>query len=154
MKKITLEKMAEQDAERWAAAEMFYGEGAGTRRKLLDAELQTKLSDGDYENAFYNAYNSLNLDKFAERAIKERQKIDRAAKAGKNFNALKRGNLTGLSNGIFIVVGVAYVAHATGYDKKIEAKATELYRKAKVKVEARHRKGAVYNVFNNNEGTA
>lgn len=132
-----LEKLAQVDAQRWAAAEMFYGEGAGTRRKLLDAELSTKLVDGDYENAFYNAYEALDKTKFAEMAIKERKNLDRAAKAGKNFRALKNGNINGLSSGIFIVVGAAYLAHTTGYDKKIEAEAKKWYGKARVEVKYR-----------------
>ena len=35
-------KMAKKDAKRFAEAKMFYGETAGTKRKLLNAELNRK----------------------------------------------------------------------------------------------------------------
>lgn len=143
MKTKVMEKLANQDAERWAAAEMFYGEGAGTRRKLLDAELQSKFSDtpGYYE-AFLNAYNSLDMNKFAEKAIKERKAIDRAAKASQNFRAMKNGNMRGLTNGLFLLAGAAYLAHATGYDKKIEVEARKAWKQAKAQYNAwRRREG-------------
>lgn len=135
-----IQKMAEADAKRWAAAEMFYGEGAGTRRKLLNAEIETKLveyADTDYADLFNLAYEHLDMDKFAKAAIKERQHLDRMAKAGKNLRALKSGNLNNLSTGVFVVVGAAYLAHATGYDKKIQAEAKKLYKKAKVEYKFR-----------------
>jgi hypothetical protein len=134
MKKQTLEALATADAKRWAAAEMFYGEGAGTRRKLLTAELGERFDDPLYNELFNNAYEALDMNKFAELAIKERKAIDRAAKTGKNFRALKSGNLSNLSTGVFIIAGVAYVAHQTGYDKIIWAETQKAYKKAKIEV--------------------
>ena len=151
-----IEKMAQQDAERWAAAEMFYGDGAGTRRKLLNAEVQDKyLQIPGYIEAFNKAYESLDMTKFAKAAVKERQRIDRAAKAGKNLRALKSGNIRGLSTGLYIIVGGAYVAHVTGYDKKIEAEAKKLYKKAKTEIKYRKAKMQGKNVekiFHSNHG--
>jgi hypothetical protein len=104
MKQKALEAMAADDAKRWAAAEMFYGEGAGTRRKLLNAELGERFDDPVYNELFNNAYDKLDLNKFAQQAIKERKSIDRAAKAGRNFRAIKSGNLGNLSTGVFVVL--------------------------------------------------
>lgn len=129
---MKLEKMAQQDAEMWLAAEMAYGEGAGNRRKLTWAQIQGKGADIDgYIDAFESAYANLDLTKFAERAIKERKNMDRAAKAGKNLRAIKSGNLNNLSTGIFVAVGVVWVAHQTGYDKKAGAEAKKLWQRAK-----------------------
>lgn len=117
-------KEAQRDAERMLAAEMAYGEGAGTRRKLLNAEINQKLVDNastEYADLLNLAYEHLDQNKFAKAAIKERKNLDRAAKAGKNMRALKSGKLNNLSTGVFIVVGGAYIAHATGYDKVIKA---------------------------------
>ena len=142
--KSKIEKMAAADAQRWAAAEMFYGDGAGTRRKLLNAELQerlVRLADTDYADLFNLEYELLDMNKFAQAAIKERKSIDRAAKAGKNLRALKSGNLNNLSTGVFVVVGLAWVAHQTGYDKKIEAEAKKAW--ARVKLEYTVRKEGV-----------
>lgn len=131
MKNPTIEAMAAKDAARWAAAEMFYGEGAGTARKLLNAELTPKYSMPGYYEAFCAAYDKLDLSKIAEKAIEKREKLDRTAKAGQNLRALKNGNIRGLSNGVFIVAGVLYVAHRTGYDKKALREAENLWLRAK-----------------------
>jgi hypothetical protein len=118
-----VKKMAEKDAERWAAAEMFYGEGAGTRRKLLNAEILTKSQDTLYAKTLHEAYEKLDMNKFAEMAIKERKALDRAAKASQNMRALKNGNYQNLTTGVAVVVGLGYAAHVTGYDKVIIAEA-------------------------------
>jgi hypothetical protein len=156
-----IEKMASKDAERYLAAEMFYGEGAGVRRRHMDAEVFQKQTDPLYYDAFMKAYESLDLDKFAKAAIKERAKIDRLAKAGKNMRALKSGNINGLSTGIFVVVGVAYVAHQTGYDKKVEAEMKKQWAILKEQVNSirasrriAKAKKNVYGVTNINDGDA
>ena len=142
-----LAAMAKKDAERAAFADMFYGEGAGTHRKLLKAELTPKFEEIEgYTEAFDAAYNSLNMNKFAEAAIKERKRLDRAAKAGRNLRALKSGNYSNLTTGVAVVVGAAYLAHATGYDKKIEAEARKLYKKAKTEIKFRKMKAQGLNV--------
>lgn len=137
MKSPTIDAMAAKDAERWAHAEMFYGEGAGTQRKLLNAELTPKYSMPGYYEAFSAAYDGLDLGKIAEQAIEKREKLDRASKVGQNFRAIKNGNIRGLSTGVYVLVGAAIIAHKTGYDKKIEAEAKKLYKKAKVEYKFR-----------------
>lgn len=145
MKQKVLEKMAAKDAYDYGVAQMFFGEGAGTRRKLLDAVIGDKIRDiPGYEMAFEVAFSHLNQTELAEVAIKQRKNLDRAAKASRNFRALKSGNFNNLTTGVFVVVGVAIIAHQTGYDKKIEAEAKKLYRRAKVEYTVRkegvHRK--------------
>lgn len=147
MNKSRLDKIAQQDAERWAAAAMFYGEGAGTRRKLLTAEIDEKAWNTDgYIESFHQAYNALDMDKFAKAAVRERQAIDRAAKASKNFRAIRTGNYQGLSTGVFVAVGTAYVLHVTGYDKVLLAEGKKAYKKAKVEVIFRKKKWQGRNV--------
>lgn len=147
MSKSKLDKMAQHDAERWAAAEMFYGEGAGTRRKLVSAEVQSKMFDiPAYHDAFHQAYQALNMDKFAKAAVRERQAIDRAAKASKNLRAIRTGNYQGLSTGVFAAVGTAYVLHVTGYDKVLLEESKKAYKKAKVEFIYRKRRWQGRNV--------
>jgi hypothetical protein len=155
---MKIDKLAEQDAERWLLAEMFYGEGADIRRRHLNAEFDSKFQMPGYTEAFYKAYDLLDKNKFAQLAIKERKKIDRTAKAGKNFRALKSGNLAGLSTGVYIIVGGVIVARATGYDKVIEAEVKKGWTRAKEAVDQvkqsrkiRKAKAAVYNVTNIHE---
>lgn len=150
MKTETLTKLAQKDAERWAAAEMFYGDGAGTRRKLLSAELDTKYNMPGYYEAFYEAYQKLDMNKFAENAIKERMKLDRAAKTGQNLRALKRGNLRGLSNGVFILATGYYVFYQTEAGVQVrlrtEIEARKYYRKAKAEIKFRKARAQGRNV--------
>ena len=135
---MKLEKMAEKDAHDWARAEMFFGEGAGVRRRHLQAQISEKMNTlPEYEIAFSHFYNRQNMAEHAIAAAKERRNLDRLATAGKNVRALKSGNLHNLSSGVFLVVGVAYLAHATGADKKIQAEAKKLYAKAKTEVRFR-----------------
>jgi hypothetical protein len=130
---MKIDKLAQKDAETWTAAEMFYGEGAGTRRKLVGADVDHKIATmPGYLEAFEHAYAGINRTEFAERALRERKALDRAAKASQNLRAIKSGNLNNLTTGVAVVVGAAYLAHATGFDKKIEAEAKRMYKKAKV----------------------
>lgn len=144
---MKIEKQAAQDAAAWIAAEMAYGEGAGTRRKLVMQPIQQKLmTDPVYADAFNAAYDKVDLTKYAELAIKERKAMDRAAKAGRNLRALKNGNVNNLSTGVFIVVGTALVLHHTGYDKVLEAKAKKAYRDLKVEIKVRRMRAQGKNV--------
>lgn len=135
---MNIDKMAQEDAYKYAFAELFFGEGAGIRRRLVNAEVTEKMFSIDgYEDAFNRAYNMLDKTKIAESAVKYRKSLDRAHKAGKNLRAIRSGNLQNLSTGVFVVIGAAYVAHVTGYDKKIEAEAKKLYKKARIEVKYR-----------------
>lgn len=149
-----IEKMAAKDAHEFGVAQMFFGEGAGTRRKLIEAVINERVETiPGYERALDQAYGKLSQIEMAEKAVAERKKIDRIHSAGKNFRALKRGNIAGLSNGVFVAVGVYYVARVTGADKVVIAKTKEGY--SKVKAELDKRRGTtVINFFQNNDGTA
>lgn len=133
-----IEKMAAKDAYEYGLALMFFGEGAGTRRKLIQAQVSDKVHTiPGYGDAFDKAFGNLSQMELAERAIKERKRIDAAAKAGKNIRALKSGNLGNLSTGVFVVVGGVILARQTGYDKKIEAQVKKQWYNAKAALKAR-----------------
>lgn len=74
-------KMAKKDAKRYANAKMYYGEGAGTRRKLLKAELDKKQKDPVYKEAFDRYVENADYARSAQRAKVERKTRDTAAKA-------------------------------------------------------------------------
>lgn len=120
---MNVKKMAQQDAYRWAEAEMFFGEGAGTARKLLSAELNEKmLKVPGYQSAFDKSYAVQDFASHALRAAKRRKSINRNKYVRKNVSALLRADRKNLSNGVAAVVIVAGVARATGYDKVAVAK--------------------------------
>jgi hypothetical protein len=70
-------RTAKKDAKRYADAKMFYGKTAGTRRKLLKAELdkKKKIMPG-YEKEFNDALNSVDFAKSAKKAVIERKTRD------------------------------------------------------------------------------
>ena len=70
-------KLASKDAKRFAEAKMFYGKTAGTKRKLLKAELDKKKKDlPGYEDAFNKALENVDYAKAAKKAVRTRTKKD------------------------------------------------------------------------------
>lgn len=131
---MNVNKMAKRDAADWLAAEMFYGKGAGVRRRLLEAQIASKVERvSGYAEAFNKAYERLDMNKFAKAAIKERKRLDRSNAVGKNIRAIARGDARGLSTVVIVVGGAAWLAHETGYDLVALEEARKLKRKAKAK---------------------
>lgn len=127
-----IDKMIAKDAAEYVRAEMFFGEGAGTRRKLIGAVVAQRAKDiPGYDAKFQTALHAQDWADHAIMAAKERKRLDRLAGLGKNVNALKRGNVRGLTNVVFVGVGVIYVLKATGYDKVVEDEMNKAWIKAK-----------------------
>ena len=144
-----IEKLAAKDAAALMAADMAYGEGAGTRRKLVNAMIDgnlLKYADTDYNDLLRLHYEMLDQNKFATAAIKERKALDRAAKLGKSMRAIKSGNYQNLSTGVALAVGAGYILHKTGYDKVLLEESKKLYKKAKVEVKFRIKRAQGRNV--------
>jgi len=57
-------------------AKAYYGEGAGTRRKLLKMELDKKLKDPEYRKAFEKAVKKVDTAKSAKKAVRDRKVAD------------------------------------------------------------------------------
>lgn len=132
MKQKVIEKIAAQDAYDYGFAQMFFGEGAGTKRKLIGTIVDQKMQDiPGYAEAFDAAFGELNQMEIAEAALKHRKYLDRTAKASQNIRALKNGKLNNLSTGLFVAAGVGIVLHQTGYDKVIEREVKIRYNRAK-----------------------
>lgn len=71
------QRLAIQDAKRYADAKMFYGETAGTKRKLLNAELNKKKTRmPGYEDAFNKALEDVDYARSAKKAVNKRHAID------------------------------------------------------------------------------
>ena len=64
---------ASKDAKEYARAKMFYGEGAGTRRKLIKAKVEEKSKDAGYKEAFNYALSKQDMNKHADAAKRERK---------------------------------------------------------------------------------
>ena len=72
-------RLANKDAKRYADAKMFYGKTAGTKRKLLKAELDKKKSTiPGYEEQFNKALENVDFSKSAKKAVVTRKTKDTA----------------------------------------------------------------------------
>jgi len=88
-------RKAKKDAKEFSRAKQFYGEGAGTRRKLIKAKVEGRSkSIKDYEEAYNYYMSKQNTSKHAEKAISERRRKD-AAKTAKQTTGYVARRLTG-----------------------------------------------------------
>lgn len=127
-------RVARKDATEFAKAKMFYGEGAGTRRKLIKAQVEAKAKkDPEYKKAFDHHLANQDLGKRASQARGERRRTDAGKGAVKHTKSVHRlltggfGNVTLASS---VVVGAGTYAHAKGYDKKMFEAGKKAYSQA------------------------
>lgn len=86
-----IRKEASTDAEEFTRAKLYYGEGAGTRRKLIKAKVEAKKKDPLYAKAFDHFAAQTDLAKRADQAHKERKRTDRKTATKKAVRKLNRG---------------------------------------------------------------
>lgn len=93
---------AKKDAKEYARAKMFYGEGAGNRRKLIKNIVAERSKDPTYKQAFEDALSRQDMEKAAKRAKSERHILDIPKIVGTT---------------VAVSATVATIAHKTGADK-------------------------------------
>lgn len=115
-------RAAKSDANEFAKAKMFYGEGAGTRRKLIKARVEQRSKSPDYKKAFDHYSSTQNMDKRASQARRERGRKDTANTIGKTARGVK--NLA-LGTGASVTIGAAvvYAAAKNPYIRGVVTKA-------------------------------
>jgi hypothetical protein len=114
-----ISREAAKDAAEFAAAQMSYGEGAGTRRKLIESAVNYKAARiPEYAKAFDHAYFNQDMTKHVKNAKRARKAKDVGAVTSRNIKAVARGDRNSMSTPVIIAVVVATIAHQTGYDKK------------------------------------
>lgn len=106
---------AKKDAKKHVKAKMGYGEGAGTRRKLLKAELSGKMKDPEYSKYFEEYVNNADLNKAGKAAVRERRRKDFA-----NNKFVRTGVKMGATAA---ALGVGYKALSNNPTAKRKAKA-------------------------------
>lgn len=115
-----IKKEATRDAAEFARAQMFYGEGAGTRRKLIQATVDAKINrDPAYGRAFRAALAAQDMAEHASKARRERRRIDTTTTVNKNLRGILTGKNQSVNTSILVIGAVAYYAHQTGLDKKV-----------------------------------
>lgn len=112
-------KAAQKDAEEFARAKMFFGNGAGTRRKLINASVTAKKAkDPLYAKAFDSHLAKQDMSTHAQKARSERNSVDRKDKTKKRAGYVAR-RLTGEmgTQAAFtaaIIGGAAFINSARG----------------------------------------
>lgn len=102
------DKLAKKDAKEFARAKMFYGEGAGNRRKLIKNTIaQRKKDNAHYAKVFDTYLAQQDMAKHASAAKKERAVKTAASKTAKTSR--------GLINAATGNIGRASAAAATLY---------------------------------------
>lgn len=85
------DRQARKDAKEFARAKMFYGEGAGTRRKLIKASVEAKRSkDPSYGKAFDHHLNRQDMSTHASKARRERSRKNKSKKTKQTAGFLAR----------------------------------------------------------------
>lgn len=129
---MSTSREARQDASEYARSRMYYGEGAGTRRKLIEAKVESKIRKSPkYANSFLDELGRQDMEEHADKAQRERSKADRHESVRRNTRAILTGNHKNAQTGILIVILVGTFAHRTGYDKVLYEKSKVWYQKAK-----------------------
>lgn len=127
-------KEARRDAKEYAKAAMGYGEGAGIRRRLIQATVESKaFRDEAYARAFDDAIEAEDMGKHAAQARSERRRKDVAHSIKRNTRAVVSGDYKNLTGPVLVVVALGWAAHETGFDRKVLIEAKEVVRKAKLR---------------------
>lgn len=126
---------ARKDAKEFARAKQFYGEGAGTRRKLIKATVEGKSKRSEsYKRAFDHHLSSQDTSKHAAKAQAERKRKNVANSTRRGIRGtshILRGNSQYASAATAIVVGGALYAHKAGIDKIVFDAGKKAYTKVK-----------------------
>lgn len=89
-------RQAKKDAKEYTKAKMYYGEGAGTRRKLINKTVEAKAKrDPSYKKAFDAHVENTDYAKRAQQARSQRKSTDTkntVVKTGKQVSHALRGN--------------------------------------------------------------
>ena len=137
-----LNRLVDKDVKKWADAKMYYGKGAGTRRKLLKAELNKKRKDlPGYADLFDKKSQNADFAGSAKKAVSERKARDTAYRTRvsiKQFFGVT-GSLT------IAAASLAYSMNKPAVNKFVGQQASKLY--STIKNNAPKIKDAVDSIF-------
>lgn len=116
----SVQKQAAKDAHEYAAAYMAYGEGAGTRRKLIEGTVGYKAEFvPGYREAFEREHSAQNMEKHAKNAKGAQRTKAVVNSVNRNTRAIASGKHENMSTGLLIIGAAGYLLHKTGHDKTV-----------------------------------
>ena len=138
-------RTAAKDAKEYARAKMSYGEGAGTRRKLIKNTVRQRSKDSQYKKYFDEALSKQDMAKHATKAKKERRRKDvknATAKTGRGAINILTGHPERLGASMAGAYAAYAMAHKTGIDRVIfksaSVKMSNIYGTVKTERGKRH----------------
>jgi hypothetical protein len=135
---MNVQKEAARDAYEFARASVFYGEGAGNRRKLIKTAVAAKVAmDPAYARAFEQALARQDMVHHVQKARRERHRRDVFHAVNKNTRNAMAGRYTGVNTAVIVLGTAGYFAHKNGYDKIVFDKAKVKYDRFRTKVRGR-----------------
>ena len=115
-RKVT--KEARKDAKEYARSKMSYGEGAGTRRKLIKNTVDAKTKkDPNYKKEFETQLEKQDMAKHAQKARSERRRKDVVSTTAKTTRGLISAATGNIGRASTTAAGIYTIAHITGVDK-------------------------------------
>jgi hypothetical protein len=127
-------RMAAKDAKEHIQAKMYYGEGAGVRRRQIKAVVTERSKDAAYKKAFDEHVSGQDLAKASAKAHSKRKRTDVSkgtVKTAKGIHHIINGNPQYASAAAALIVGGALYAHKMGIDKIVMDKGKTMYKDAK-----------------------
>lgn len=114
------DRMAKKDAKEFARAKMFYGEGAGNRRKLIKATVENRRKNSDaYSQAFDKYLAEQDMAKHASAAKRERVARSTTTSTLKTGRGLVNAAMGNIGRASATAASIYVIAHATGLDARI-----------------------------------
>lgn len=110
---------AAKDAKEAAEAKMFYGEGAGTRRKRIKQVVESRSRDEAYKKAYDYYYKNQDMAKAAVRTRQERKVKDATKAVTKTTRGLINKYMGTMATVSASAATIYAVAHYTGIDKQV-----------------------------------
>lgn len=129
---MNVNKLAARDAAEYARAQVFYGNGAGTRRNLIEYTVRGNMDRyPGYAEAFDKALDAQDWASHTAAAVRERRRLD----LGKTLKRNTRGVLNRNVRQMTTVVAVGFVTWGIlkelELDEPIKQEAKRRYQKAK-----------------------
>ena len=126
-----LARTTRKDAQRYEKARLSYGEGAGIQRRLMNAELKSKMKNPEYKKSFDDALEQINVAKATRQAKSWRAKEDTKKQVKRSTKAAAKF-VTGTSS--LAAAGILYMQYkpqVDGFVKKMYSKAKRYAPKVK-----------------------
>lgn len=133
------QRAASKDAKEHALAKMYFGEGAGIRRRQINAKVKQRSVDPAYKEAFEKSLSEQDMGKAGAKARSQRKRTDTVKgtkKTVKGVHHILNGNSQYANITAAALVGGAVYLHKTGIDKMLLDKGKTLINDPKFRKQA------------------